>query len=363
MPLPETTRHTSPAGRTPVACAGFGLGLALLAPWPAQAQAQAQGMATAPATEGLARGLAWATTAGAAPLAVYAAGLLLATLMGLLLWWLVRPAAALPRPADVGPGTAARPAETVAAPEPAASLALTDRPARTARDARQLVWRLGLAAAVLLLAGAGLTAVGGQIAPEGAVGRWDDAFSTAMAPQRSPGLLAVFAVLSHAGDARVVTAIGVVVALALWRAQHRLLALAWTVALLGNGLFTRLFKAWWARERPLHDHDLAVVSGHSFPSGHASASAVVGLWLACLACWLLPSRWRLSAAVLACALAWTVAYSRVVLNVHHASDVLSGLLLGSAWALASGLAVRGLLRWQRAGQTGAARGGRQRVSA
>lgn len=208
---------------------------------------------------------------------------------------------------------------------------------------------MGLAAGVLLAAGAGLTAVGGHIAPDGAVGRWDDAFSAAMAPQRSPALLALFATLSHAGDARVVTAVGVVVALALWRAQHRLLACAWTVALVGNGLFTRLFKAWWARERPLHEHELAVVSGHSFPSGHASASAVVGLWLASLACWLLPAAWRLPAALLACATTWTVAFSRVVLNVHYASDVLSGLLLGSAWAVASALAVRGVLRWQRLG--------------
>lgn len=275
---------------------------------------------------------AWAAAAGAQPLTVYALGLLLAVGVGLCLPRLVLPARA--RAGALNPG------------EPAALAT----PGRGAGAMVHLGLRLGLAAAVLLAAGLAVTAMGGLIAAHGAVGRWDDAFTAAMAPHRSPALLAVFALLSHAGDALLVTAIGAVVAVALWRAQHRLLALAWAVALAGNGVFTRVFKALWARDRPVHEHALAVVSGHSFPSGHASASAVMYLWLACLGCWLLPARWRLPAAVLACALAWTVAFSRVVLNVHYASDVLTGMLLGTAWAAASGLAVRGLLQWRRAGR-------------
>ena len=118
------------------------------------------------------------------------------------------------------------------------------------------------------------------------------------------------------------------------------------MALIGNGVLTVLFKGWWARLRPEHQEGLTLVSGYSFPSGHASASAACYLWLACLAAWLLPRRWRLVGALVACLTGWSVAFSRLVLNVHFASDVAAGLLVGSACAAASLLAVHSLMRWR-----------------
>lgn len=291
--------------------------------------ALAQATAGPPASPLPTRGMpgleAWlhgAALAGGQPLGVYLVGLAAAALLAILL------GRALPAwPADAAPPAAAPTRQ------------------QTWRMAARLALRLLVALGSLLLAGQLLGAMGPHLGAQGVIGRWDDAFSAAMAPQRSPALLAVFALLSHAGDALVLSFLGGAVAAGLWRAQHRLLAFAWAGALVGNGLLTRWFKASWARVRPAHEHGLAVVDGFSFPSGHASGSAVAYTWLACLGCWLLPARWRLPAAVAACGLAWTVAYSRVVLNVHHASDVLAGIAVGLTWTGASVLAAHSLLHW------------------
>jgi len=52
----------------------------------------------------------------------------------------------------------------------------------------------------------------------------------------APAALGVFAWLTHAGDPAVLSVLGVLVFVALWRRRHRTLALAWTVALAGNAL-------------------------------------------------------------------------------------------------------------------------------
>lgn len=85
------------------------------------------------------------------------------------------------------------------------------------------------------------------------------------------------------------------------------------------------------RARPHPLHVLAQATGASFPSGHALGAAVGAVVLT----FALPARRfrRVTGAVLAvCALA--VATSRLVLCVHYLSDVVAGLALGAAIAVA-----------------------------
>lgn len=85
-----------------------------------------------------------------------------------------------------------------------------------------------------------------------------------------------------------------------------------------------------ARERPDarddHPHSLRTPRTSSFPSGHASAAACAATLL---------SR-DLGGAPLWWALAATVAWSRVHVGVHHASDVAAGVVVGRTLARVAG---------------------------
>jgi undecaprenyl-diphosphatase len=82
------------------------------------------------------------------------------------------------------------------------------------------------------------------------------------------------------------------------------------------------------RQRPvldlLHPHRLRRPSNSSFPSGHAASAATMATLLS--EDGLAPLWW---------ALALTVAASRVHVGVHHTSDVLGGLAIGTAIGLAA----------------------------
>jgi undecaprenyl-diphosphatase len=106
------------------------------------------------------------------------------------------------------------------------------------------------------------------------------------------------------------------------------------VSVLSGVLLSNSLKAGFARVRPaLVSHETAIYTA-SFPSGHATLSAVVYLTLGALLC-----RTQSSVAVktyilsVAIFLAIIVGISRVYLGVHWPTDVIAGWLLGGTWAL------------------------------
>jgi len=111
------------------------------------------------------------------------------------------------------------------------------------------------------------------------------------------------------------------------------------VSLLSN-LASSLLKLGFGRARPdLIDH-LDHQTSFSYPSGHATSAAAVYLLLASLA----PPRWRALAWTLAFAMIILNGFSRIMLGVHWASDIVGGTMLGVAFALLGTWAVarRGL---------------------
>jgi undecaprenyl-diphosphatase len=100
-----------------------------------------------------------------------------------------------------------------------------------------------------------------------------------------------------------------------------------------------LLKLIYARPRPDLVPHLVAVSSSSFPSGHATDSAIVYLTLAALLARTVPERpqrlWIIGAAIL---LTLLIGVSRVYLGVHWPSDVVAGWMIGAAWALACSLA-------------------------
>ena len=185
-----------------------------------------------------------------------------------------------------------------------------------------------------LLPAAGFVALASHLGAGSPLQARDEAFTRAVGEHTPAFVHTACGWLTHLGDPPVLWAIGAVVALWLLMHAHRELMVVWIAALLGNGLLTRLLKAVFERARPLIDGLPGPAHGYSFPSGHSSASLVAYGMLAYLA-WRLaePSR-RWPLAIAAGLIVFCVACSRIVLQVHYASDVLGGLCVGLAWMLA-----------------------------
>ncbi len=116
---------------------------------------------------------------------------------------------------------------------------------------------------------------------------------------------------------------------------HRMrTALLLACAVVSGTLLVSLFKVNFARTRPEARYAEFVVNGWSFPSGHASMSAVVFLTLGTLIASARSDRVeRRFILLLAAMMTVLVGVSRVVLGVHYATDVLGGWIFGTSWAI------------------------------
>lgn len=127
----------------------------------------------------------------------------------------------------------------------------------------------------------------------------------------------------------IVVVVGFLLMQRLW-----LTAAAIAFASLTGGWVVDLIKSLVVRARPDIVPHLVNVGGYSFPSGHATSSAIVYLTLASLAGQVTPDRAaRRYLLVVAVMLVGAIGCSRVYLGVHWPSDVLAGWSFGTLWAL------------------------------
>ena len=142
--------------------------------------------------------------------------------------------------------------------------------------------------------------------------------------------------------ARDITALGsvsVLTILVVAVTLHLLLTGIWRTALLvlvsvvGGTIISSVLKALFDRPRPDLTGAVEVFTA-SFPSGHATLSAVVYLTIGVLLAQR-ETRWPPRILYLAGAafLTGIVGLSRVYLGVHYPTDVIAGWSLGTAWAL------------------------------
>lgn len=105
------------------------------------------------------------------------------------------------------------------------------------------------------------------------------------------------------------------------------------VSVLGGTLMSTLLKMAFERPRPDLPHAARVFTA-SFPSGHATLSAVTFLTMGALLMRVTDDR-RVKTYFMAIAVFLTVVVglSRLYLGVHYPSDVLAGWCVGSAWAV------------------------------
>jgi undecaprenyl-diphosphatase len=120
----------------------------------------------------------------------------------------------------------------------------------------------------------------------------------------------------------------------LWLAGRPRAALLVIAAIGGGFALAYGFKAAFERPRPDLVAHAAQVMTASFPSGHATLSAVTYLTLGALLARVQPGRsLKLYLIGLAVLVTVAVGLSRVYLGVHWPTDVLAGWALGAAWAL------------------------------
>ncbi|WP_420335112.1 VTT domain-containing protein [Roseibium sp.] len=130
------------------------------------------------------------------------------------------------------------------------------------------------------------------------------------------------------GDGIVVTAVTVVVAAYLFGRKAWRRGIGFIIAMAGTAMFVPLFKLILHRSRPIELY--AGADAYSFPSGHATLTAVLfGISAVLIAHDL--NRWlKATVFTVSATLVITIGFSRIYLGAHWMSDVLAGLLFGTA---------------------------------
>lgn len=199
---------------------------------------------------------------------------------------------------------------------------------------------LGLAFVVAFLAFWGFLELAEEVASGSTLGV-DEAIMHWVNAHGTPGLDKLGRSVTELGSWLVMAVMALLVSTFLWiHGERRAVALLW-IGLAGVFVLDELLKDFFARARPeVFAWRTLRPSGYAFPSGH-SLNATVGYTLFAFLVARLERSKRLRRATFAVAtlLIVGVAFSRVYLGVHYPSDVLAGMLVGFAWAMACVFAV------------------------
>jgi undecaprenyl-diphosphatase len=161
-----------------------------------------------------------------------------------------------------------------------------------------------------------------------------------MAARRTPALTGFMVGVTALGSPRFLAVLIIVTLAILIVRRDRRDIVHLIVVSLGVWALESVTKGLVARARPTEVEALVKVSGFSFPSGHSLATAALCLTIALIASSHLRARTAKAALIAGAAmLILLVALSRVYLGVHYPSDVLSGISLGTSWALMLAAAV------------------------
>ena len=171
------------------------------------------------------------------------------------------------------------------------------------------------------------------------IASFDDEVRKAAQSMASTSLTEVLRVITRLGSTIVLTIIGSLAVIAFFLLRWRRAVSVFLLAMAGQIILHEGFKFLIARERPQGSFGYIVDESHSFPSGHALASAsLYGILVWILTRRLGSKRLAVTMWVAAVTLVFLIGFSRVYFNVHYASDVIAGFVAAFIWtaAVASG---------------------------
>ena len=164
---------------------------------------------------------------------------------------------------------------------------------------------------------------------------FDDRVYSAVKPYIKDGLTNFMLVITFLGKHDLLIPLNfVLIAFFIYR-KERWFATRIAALSLSSLLLMFMLKFFFQRNRPLQPV-IDDVSGYSFPSGHALISIVFyGLFIHMI--WHeVKSKWlRITLITVLATLILLIAFSRIYLNVHYASDVIAGIAVGFIWLVLS----------------------------
>lgn len=172
----------------------------------------------------------------------------------------------------------------------------------------------------------------GEVAPGEPMVRADLAILNFFDSLRTPGGDRIMVFITTLGDGIVVTVVSVVIAAYLFARKAWRRGTGFVIAMGGTALFVPLLKTILERSRPIELY--AGAHSYSFPSGHATLNTVLFGICAVLVAHDL-SRWaKASIFTVAATYVISIGFSRIYLGAHWLSDVMAGLLFGTAMVAA-----------------------------
>jgi len=169
---------------------------------------------------------------------------------------------------------------------------------------------------------------------EGEVSATDRAILLAVARLRRPWLTVAAVDVTALGSITLVILFSTIALLVLLVLRDRIGALQMLAASAGASALATVTKDFIERVRPTEVQQLVEVTGFSYPSGHSVSTSALYLTIAIIASrHVRDAGARVAILLVASAVLLMVGASRAYLGVHYATDVVSGISLGAAWAL------------------------------
>jgi membrane-associated phospholipid phosphatase len=126
-----------------------------------------------------------------------------------------------------------------------------------------------------------------------------------------------------------------------WR-RERFLFWAWIASNVGGGILQFVLKLTIHRNRPQYAAGYLHGQSYSFPSGHTMSATIC--WSLMVVCAGLSLGWdstrRARLYLVSTTIILLIGFSRLYLGVHYPSDVLGGLMIGTAWVVLCTTAIR-----------------------
>jgi len=167
---------------------------------------------------------------------------------------------------------------------------------------------------------------------DGAVVRFDVAANAFLAAWRVPWLVQACLWLTNFGSGAALGGVAMTATAFLYAAQRGVFILPLWATILCAQVTVWVSKLTIGRVRPEFLPGVASVNLPAFPSGHTTGAMATFGFLAYVLTRDLPSgRARLAVIAASALLIALVGFSRVLLRVHFATDVLGGLFLGAFW--------------------------------